>query len=138
MSRRAINVPVEESLDEMIVKYSSEKEVVDKVKKVVDEYNKKIKQTMQDMNISEYVADGVKASISITTKEDFNELQAIEILREKLSPEQFSTIVKTKEYLDFDALEAATYTEGIDPTLLKPCVTPKPPTITLRVTKSKK
>ena len=138
MSRRVVNAPVEETLDSMIVKYSSEKAVADQVKKVVDEYNGKIKEAMQNMNISEYVADGLKASISITPKEDFNELQAIEILRSNLTATEFSAIVKTKEYLDFDALENATYTNKINPTLLKPCVTPKAPVITLRVVKSKK
>ena len=138
MSRRQINLNLAETLDEMIKIYSTEKEEADKIKKVVDEYNAKIKETMKEMDITEYSANGLKASISITTKEDFNELQAIEILRQVLEPEEFSNIVKTKEYLDFDALENATYTNKINPTLLKPCVTPKSPIITLRVTKVKK
>lgn len=144
-SRRGISViapveviPPEETLSKLIVDYSTTKKVLDTTKKVVDGYNADIKKMMTDLNLPEFTVDDIKASISVTTKEDFNELQAIEILRKALAPEEFANIVKTKEYLDFDALEIATYGNKVDGAILAPCVTPKEPTITLRLGKAKK
>ena len=104
-TRRNVNTQPKESLDDMIKIYAGKKEELDPLKKMVDEYGKKIKSEMTDRDLPEYTVGDVKASISVTPKEDFNELQAIEILRKSLTPEQFSKAVKTKEYLDDDAFE---------------------------------
>ena len=87
-TRRRVNPQLKESLEDMILIYAKKKEELDPLKKLVDEYGKKIKSEMADKNLSEYIVGDVKASISITQREDFNELQAIEILRKNLTPEQ--------------------------------------------------
>jgi len=137
-TRRRINTQLKESLEDMILIYAKKKEELDPLKKLVDEYGKKIKSEMTDRNLSEYTVSDVKASISITQREDFNELQAIEILRKNLTPEQFSKVVKTKEYIDDDAFEALVYNHEVDAAILNPCRIPKEPTVTLRLSKVKK
>lgn len=137
-TRRSVNAQPKESLDDMIKIYAGKKEELDPLKKMVDEYGKKIKSEMTDRDLPEYTVGDVRASISVTPKEDFNELQAIEILRKSLTPEQFSKAVKTKEYLDDDAFEALVYNHEVDASILSPCRVPKEPTITLRLGKAKK
>ena len=137
-TRRSVNTQPKESLDDMILIYAGKKEELDPLKKLVDEYGKKIKYEMTDKDLSEYTVGDVRASISVTQKEDFNELQAIEILRKNLTPEQFSKAVKTREYLDDDAFEALVYNHEVDAAILNPCRIPKEPTVTLRLGKAKK
>lgn len=137
-TRRIVNTRPKESLDDMILIYARKKEELDPLKKLVDEYGKKIKSEMTDRNLSEYTVGDVRASISITQKEDFNELQAIEILRKNLTPEQFRKVVKTREYIDDDAFEALVYNHEVDAAILNPCRIPKEPTVTLRLGKVKK
>lgn len=137
-SRRSVATRPAETLEEMVKIYAGKKEELDPLKKQVDEYGKKIKTEMRNRDLTDVVVDGIRASISITPKSDFNELQAIEILRKNLTPEQFSEVVKTKEYIDDDALENLVYSQGIDASILAPAETPKEPTVTLRLGKAKK
>ena len=136
-TRRSVATRPAETLEDMVKIYAGKKEELDPLKKQVDDYGKKIKAEMRNQDLTEVVVDGIKASITITPKSDFNELQAIEILRKNLTLEQFNAVVKTKEYIDDDALENLVYTEGIDASILAPAETPKEPTITLRLGKVK-
>lgn len=124
-------------LDSLIPEYKENKTSEDKYKKAADKLNKEIKDEFKNQDITEYSAGGWKATITTAEKSDFNELQAIEILRDTLNPELFSEVVKTKEYIDNDALERMIYQKTIDATLLAPCTIVKEPTITLRISKAK-
>lgn len=135
--RNVMREPVE-TLEEMIKIYAGKKDELDPLKKQVDEYNKKIRLEMTSKDLTEFVVDDIKASLSITPKTDFNELHAIEILRENLTPEQFAKCVKTKEYIDEDAFENLVYNHEVDAAILAPAETQKEPTITLRIGKAKK
>jgi len=128
---------IKEPLETMVVNYYEKKNQMDSLKKVVDDYNKRIKNEMRAMNIDSFDAGGLIATISVTPKEDFNEEQAIEILRKNLPADEFKQIVKTREYIDNDALEKAIYNKQLDAAILSPCITPKEPAVTLRI-KAKK
>lgn len=146
MSRRVINkiseeqnqVNLNEQLENLINVFYENKVQADKFKKESTKYNKQIKEYMLDNDLDKFKGKDLQATISVTKKQDFNELRAIEILRENLSEDLFNQAVKTKEYIDFDALEKLTYTDEVDLKLLAPCTTDKQPTITLRVKKLKK
>jgi len=133
--RKVLDDKVE--LRDLIVLYAGEKSMLDPLKKKVDKLNVEIKEQMQLLNLDELIAGDIRASISITPKEDFNEPQAIEILRTSLTPEQFAQCVKSREYLDDDAFEKLVFNDKIDAAILNPCRTPKDPTITLRIGKAK-
>lgn len=137
-TRRGVPAAQTESLEDMIKIYVGKKEELDPLKKQVDEYNKKIKTEMQNRDLTEFIVDDLKVSISVTPKSDFNELQAIEILRKNLTPEQFEKCVKTREYIDEDAFESLVYNHEVDAGILAPAETPKEPTVTLRMGKAKK
>lgn len=128
----------EESLVDAVLGYKAAKSNEAEVKKVIKNLGDFIKSELQNRNITEFTAGDVRASITVTQNQDVNELQAIEILRQKLTPEQFSKVVKTKEYIDDDEFEKLVYAHEVDAEILMPAVTPKAPTVTLRLGKVKK
>lgn len=121
-----------------ILDYQDAKKQESSIKKVVTELGGAIKQELQNRDVTEFIAGDVRASITITPNQDVNELQAIEILRKALTPEQFSKVVKTREYIDDDEFEKLVYAHEVDAEILMPAVTPKAPTVTLRLGKVKK
>lgn len=140
MSRREIqhlSTP-EINLEETVLDYKNAKDQEKAVKKVVSDLGETIKTEMQNRNLPEFIAGDIKASITVTPKQEVNELQAIEILRKALTPEQFSTVVKTKEYIDDDEFERLVYAREVDAEILLPAVTQLAPTVTLRLGKVKK
>lgn len=127
----------DEELTEAVLSYKAAKDVEKKVKKDVTDFGTKIKEGLQNRNETEFIAGDVRATITITENQDVNELQAIEILRKALTPEQFAKVVKIREYIDDDEMEKLLYSHQVDAEILAPAVTPKAPTVTLRLGKVK-
>ena len=133
-----LGVPVkekraEERLTELLPIYHMQKSEMDSIKKVVDKENAEIKTLMRASNLSEFVAGDIKATCSISERQDFIE----EALIEKLKDMKVRGIIKKKEYVDMDALENAIYNGKVDAAALASCQTTKE-VVTLRVTKIKK
>lgn len=126
------------ALRDVVLDYQNAKKQETSIKKIVTDLGGTIKQELQNRDVTEFIAGDVRASITITPNQDVNELQAIEILRKALTPEQFSKVVKTKEYIDDDEFEKLVYAHEVDAEILMPAVTPKAPTVTLRLGKVKK
>ena len=139
MSRKSLQTKTmsDQDLIDAIVEYKGDKEEESNIKKQVKALGDEIKQEMQNRDITEFIADGIRATITITANQDVNELQAIEILRKELSPEQFNKVVKTREYIDDDEFEKLVYAHEVDAEILMPAITPKAPTVTLRLGKVK-
>ena len=140
MSRKDIKPQkmTDSELRDIVLGYNSAKADEKDIKKRVTALGDCIKKELQNRDVTEFIAGDVRASITITPNQDVNELQAIEILRKSLTPDQFSKVVKTKEYIDDDEFEKLVYAHEVDAEILLPAVTPKAPTVTLRVGKVKK
>lgn len=123
----------EEKLSQLLPIYEANKSKMDSYKKLVDKDNKEIKSIMLGAGLREFVVDDIKASCSVSEREDFIEEALIAKLKEMKVP----GIVKKKEYVDMDALENAIYNGKIDAAALADCQTKKE-VITLRVTKLKR
>lgn len=114
-----------ESLDTLIPQYAENKSMLDDYKKLCDNENKKIKELMTD---DTYEAGGYKATKSVQVRETMNEdelLDELESLSGKSGGHVYDSIkdfrkqlytylkenkvIKTKKYVDFDALESALY-----------------------------
>ena len=123
-------------LDELIPQYAANKAEADSYKKICEKENAKIKAIMKDFVVTEYVAGEYKATYSVSTRETLNEDKLLEIAHHFGIPE----IVKTKEYIDFDALEKAIYDGKISDDILMEMDKAKEvkEVVTLRVTKKKK
>ena len=128
----------DEELESAVLAYKDAKESEKAVKKAVSDYGTQIKEGLKNRNETEFIAGDIRAYITVTENSEVNELQAIEILRKSLTPEQFSKVVKTREYIDDDEFEKLVYAHEVDAEILSPAVTPKAPTVTLRLGKVKK
>lgn len=78
--------------------------------------NTQIKEIMHSRNITEFSTNSGTATITEQQKETFIEDALIEFLKKNNIADD---IVKTKEYVDFDALESAIYHEKISKDLVK-------------------
>lgn len=98
--------------------------------------NTQIKEIMHDRNITEFSTSMGTATITEQQKETFIEEALIEFLKKNNIADD---IVKTREYVDFDALESAIYHEKISTNLVKEMASCKETkTITvLRISKKK-
>ena len=123
-------------LERLIPQYAANKVELDSYKKICDRENAQIKSIMRDFAINKYEADGYKASYSVSTRETMNEDKLLEIAHIYGIPE----IVKTKEYIDFDALEKALYDGKISKEIMLEMDKAKEvkEVVTLRVSKIKK
>lgn len=122
-------------LDTLIPQYAANKSELDGYKKICDKENAQIKSIMKDFIISDYSAGGYKANYIISKRETMNEDMLLEIAHYYDIPE----IVKTKEYIDFDALENAIYNGRISEEILLEMDKAKEikEVVSLRVTKVK-
>lgn len=122
-------------LDELIPRYAMNKAEADNYKKICDKENAQIKAVMADFAVQQYEAGGYKATYSVSTRESMNEDKLLAIAHQY----GISEIVKTKEYIDFDALENAIYNNRISDEVLMEMDKAKEvkEVVTLRVTKKK-
>lgn len=84
----------------------------------------------------------VTATITITPKEILDEERAIDILNalvveNQLTSDQLNRLIKTRQYIDEDALEDLIYHNDLDATVLAPAKIKKDPIYTLRLSKKK-
>jgi len=124
------------NLDELIPQYAQNKAEMDSYKKICDSENAQIKTLMADLDDPVYEAGGYKATYSVQERESMNE----DVLLDIAHHFGLSEIIKTKEYIDFDALEKAIYDGKISDDVLLEMNKAKEvkEVVTLRVTKIKK
>lgn len=123
----------------IIDEYKAFKDIENKAKKDASPLAEQIKDYALKNGLDKIKSDNWQANISVTPKQDFNEDKAIEILKESLNGrlDILASIIKTKEYIDEDALEKLIYNGDIDAKLLAPCTIEKEPTVKLTIGKIK-
>ena len=132
MSRRD-GIDIKSIIDE----YKAFKDIENKAKKDSKPLGEQIKDYALKNGLEVVKSDNWQANVSVTPKQDFNELQAIEIIKKNLGGELLASVIKTKEYIDEDTLEKAIYNGDIDAKLLAPCTIEKEPTVKLTIGKIK-
>lgn len=123
------------TLDTLIPQFAANKREQDSYKKLCDKEGAEIKAIMQNFVLPHYEAGGYRATYTIQKRESINE----ELLLEIAHQHGISEIIKTKEYIDFDALENAIYNGRIpeDVVLEMDAATEVKEIPTLKVTKIK-
>lgn len=122
-----------ELLNSIIECFYKDKQTADKYKKSAEEYNKEIKDIMGDIKIDEFETDsGLIAKLTHKQSESFNEEKLLAKMKELNIP----GIIKTREYVDMEALENAIYNEVINASELSSCREIKE-TVALKVSKKK-
>ncbi len=126
-----------ETLKELIPSYYLNKQEADSYKKICDAQNKEIKNLMAELGQDKYDVEDYHAVRSISTRESFNEIALIELLKSKLGAD--TPIIKTKEYVDMDALEKNIYNGEVTKETLLEMEKCKNVTevVTLKITKKK-
>ena len=123
-------------LSKTIDEYKESKDKENSLKKINNELSENIKSYMHEHNMTTADTDNYTATLSRKDSESLNEDLAIEIIKENLEGALLNTVIKTKEYIDEDALEKLVYNGDFDVNKLSKAKIVKP-TFTLRVTKKK-
>lgn len=126
----------DEVLKGLVESYIENKDSESYYKDLASSENTQIKELMRSMGISECESSMGTAVMSEQNRETFIEEALIEFLKNNNIA---TDIVKTKEYVDFDALESAIYNEKISPDLVKQMASCKEvkTTTVLRIKKKK-
>ena len=132
-----------ESLDILIPRYAQNKQELDDYKKICDKENKQIKDSMKALGETEHPAGDYIAKYSVQQRESMNEDILISLFTSVpafVNLDDKYSIIKTKPYIDFDALENALYNTELSETLLADLNKAKEvkEVVTLRVSKIKK
>lgn len=128
---------IKPSLSEMIDSYKVSKDQENHLKKENTLLGNTIKEEMYQRDLTEFESDNWKATMTLKENEDFNEEQAIEIIKSELTDEEIKSVIRTKEYIDDDALEKLIYSKKFDAKKLNCCRTLTEPTATLRISNKK-
>lgn len=136
MSRRILKKEEPQvDIASIIDSYGKNKDEEKGLKKYIDKESKLIKEYFSKNNLESFESNKYIATVSNTTKTSLNDDLAIEILKANLKPEELKTVIKTKEYIDEDALEKLSYS-GFDMSILERAFIEKV-TSTLRIKKNK-
>ena len=123
-------------INKIIDLYKESKDKENALKKSNTEMGNNIKSYFQTNGIDRVDTDKYTATVTTSTSESLNEELAIEIIKENLGGAMLATVIKTKEYIDEDALEKLVYNGDFDITKLAKAKITKT-TSTLRVSKKK-
>ena len=129
------NKTVNTTLDELIPQYAFNKGELDSYTKLCKEENERIKAQLVELGEDEYSAGGYTVKRIVAVKESMNEAKLLEVLRQN----GIDAAIKTKEYVDMDALEAYLYNNAPSAELarqLEGCRTTSE-TVQLRLSKAK-
>ena len=94
-----------ETLEELIPRYAFNKGELDSYTKICKDENEQIKAKLVELGEDEYSAGGYKVKRIVAVKEAMNEAKLLEVLRQN----GIDVAIKTREYVDMDALEAYLY-----------------------------
>lgn len=134
---RTSKIPNTDKLLQLIPEYGSHKSTLDEYDKICKSENAEIKRIMEEEGIDNMQAGGYKVTYSVRESNTMNEDKLLALLQDKVSAE--SGIVKTKKYVDMDALESAIYNGAIPKEVLIEMdnCREKKQTVSLRITKVK-
>lgn len=135
MSRRNPEKVVD--LSTLIDSYKDSKDNENNFKKLSKDLGDQIKSEFESRKIDKFASDKYVATVSITQKESINQDRAIIILKDNLSNDQLDQVIKTKEYIDEDALEKLIYNGEVQADLLASAIEKGKPTTTLRINDKK-
>ena len=126
-------------LEEAIDTYALNKSEKDSYDKLVKEDGDKIKSMMCNAELLKYSTKTNTISYVVQHRQSFDEAKLIGIIHANNLPQSLG-IIKTKEYIDEDALESAIYKGEISEEVMEQiqsCLESKD-VVTLRLSKSKK
>lgn len=116
MARKKIEEEKTVTLEELIPAYGEQNTTCNALKKVVADLNTKVKAAIHSVNKEneDIIIDGWKCSLTVSEDSTLNEERVLEVAKKY----KLKTIVKTKEYIDFDELEKLLYAGNVSKDIL--------------------
>lgn len=97
------------TLDELVPVYAETKADFDMYKKMCESQNTLIKSQLEKLGKDSHTAGGYVAKRTVSTRESINEDRLLEVLKKH----NIEGIIKTREYVDMDALEKYLYNNDL-------------------------
>ena len=97
-------------LEELVVTYALNKNELDSYKKICEKENAEIKAKMAELDMNEVLAGDYVAKLTIQKRETMDEDMLLEVLRNN----NYTNVIRTKEYVDMDLLEREIYNGNVD------------------------
>lgn len=95
----------ERTLDDLIPSYALNKSELDSYKKICDTENALIKSQMANLNVDSYSVGGYTAKYIVSQRVSMDEDKLLTVMKKH----HISDVIKTREYVDMDALENYLY-----------------------------
>jgi len=102
--------PTETDISDLAAQYIEKKKEENAIKKVTADLNSKIKDYMSENDLTSIETELGTLTLTYKKSESFDEEKLIDYLKSSGTDKE---IVKTKEYIDYDALESAIYHERL-------------------------
>ena len=99
-----------EKLDELVPQYALNKGEYDSYKAIVDEEKEQIKDLLLHVGEKKHTAGGYTVTRSVSIKETWDEDKLLEVAKKHKIP-----VIKTKQYVDMQALEDYLYDHELSP-----------------------
>lgn len=99
-------------LETLIPQYAENKIILDDYKKLCEKENAKIKEVMKSFTLDHFESGEYKATYSVSQRESIDEEILISLFQTVPAFTEIANkyeIIKSKPYIDFDALEKALY-----------------------------
>ena len=103
--RKKIEIEETRTLEDLIPSYAQNKLELDSYKKICESENEQIKKLMEEMCAEDYYVENYKAVRTVTHRVSINEDKLLAVMKKH----NISEVIKTKEYVDTDALENYLY-----------------------------
>lgn len=133
-----INDKFYQELIELIDRYGLNKQEFDDYKIICDNENKQLKDMMAKANLKAFNTDKYRVNYIVSERTSTDEDKMIAVIHKHNLPNSLG-IIKTKEYIDEDALESAIYDNEIPKEVMDEiaeCITKKE-IISLKLTRQK-
>lgn len=127
------------NIEELVNNYAEKKAEFARVKRETEELNRKIKEEItSEVGNGAYLGEKYTVSTTEINNDKLNEQLLISMLRENCTEELCTKLIKTKEYIDMDALEDSLYNRELSADLVNVCVVHNAPTIRLNISENKR
>ena len=120
-----MNKVEENNLIKTIDNLARDKAEKTKLEGVIKKSSDFVKKKFDELQIEEYITDNFRAYLQYSNKINMDEDKIIQILKENCKKDDYEKVIKTKEYVDFEALESLIYNGGIPAEKLEPAQTTK-------------
>lgn len=94
-----------ERMFSLVDEYAKNKKAFDELKKLCEQQNKELKSLMKELNVEDCSTKDWYAKLGRQKRQSMNEEMLLDIAHRH----ELNTLIKTKEYIDYDALENMLY-----------------------------